>query len=98
MKQRGRNSNYPDEIQTWRKGERVPEWLSNVAAIVGIDDKKGSYILDTIPNSAGGFEIKESSGTNVLVRVAKVEDYVCYGDGKIFTLNPIQLNLLYNVI
>lgn len=97
MKQKGKNSNYPEEIQTWRKGERVPEWLSNVAAIVGLDDGKNSYILDTIPNSFGGFEIKESSGKNVLVSVSRAEDYVCYGDGKIFTLNPIQLNLLYDV-
>ena len=95
MKQKGRNDKYPKEIEIWRSGEKVPEWLLNVAQIVGIDESFGTYILGTNKLSSGGYEIKDSSGQGVLVHVWNDDDFVCYGDGKIFSLSPKQLKLLY---
>ncbi len=95
MKQKGQNSNYPQEISIWKMGEKVPEWLSNVAQILGIDDANDTYILGINRLSKGGYEIKDSSGQNVLVRVWNDDNYVCYGDGRFFSLSPTQLKLLY---
>ena len=96
MKQKGRNDRYPRTIQTWRKGEVVPEWLSDIAKIAGLVGKSGNPSLDVIPITSGGYQIRDSSGTGILISVSNERDYVCRGDdGKLFTLSPTQLKLLY---
>lgn len=95
MIQKGRNYNFPESIQIWRKGEKVPEWLSDRACITSIDMKLG-YNLKYRNTTTGGYEILDSSGIDVLVRSKNIDDYICLGDnGKIFSLSPKQLNLLY---
>lgn len=95
-KQRGYNSLFPNEIEVWKYGEEVPEWLSDRARIKFVDGY-GNAILDLIDNTKGGYEIKDSSGTSVLARTTSREDYICFekSSGTIFSLTPIQLKLLY---
>ena len=95
MIQKGRNNNYPESIKTWKRGDKVPEWLSDRAFIVSIDLNNG-YNLKYRNITTGGYEILDSSGVDVLVKVASQNDYVCFGNnGKIFSLSPKQLKLLY---
>lgn len=95
MIQKGRNNNYPESIRIWRRGEKVPEWLSDKAFISSIDIKTG-YNLRYRNTTTGGYEILDSSGINVLVSVRNQSDYVCLGDnGRFFSLSPKQLKLLY---
>ena len=95
MIQKGRNNSYPQTIQVWRRGELVPEWLSDRACIVSIDLNTG-YSLRYRDTVSGGYEILDSSGIDVLVRTERKEDYICFGDnGKIFSLSPKQIKLLY---
>ena len=44
FRQTGENEAYPKEIITWRKGDEVPEWLSDIARIKSYD--QGKKILD----------------------------------------------------
>ena len=95
MIQKGRNNNYPESIKTWRRGEKVPEWLSDRAYISSIDINIG-YNLKYRNTTTGGYEILDSSGIDVLVRAENKDDYICLGNnGKIFSLSPKQLKLLY---
>lgn len=94
MKQRGRNEKYPDEIKTWRLGEPVPSWLSDVARVKEIKDD-GSVVIDLrIADNDNGFEIIDPEN-RILVKTKSNSDFICYGDRKIFTINENQLNLLY---
>ena len=95
MIQKGRNNLYPQSIRIWKRGEKVPEWLSDRAFITSIDLKNG-YNLKYRETTTGGYEILDSSGVNVLIRTIGREDYVCLGDnGRIFSLSPKQVKLLY---
>lgn len=95
MIQKGRNHDFPESIQIWKKGEKVPEWLSDRACIVSINMNTG-YNLKYRNTTTGGYEILDSSGINVLVRAGSKDDYICKGDnGKFFSLSPKQLKLLY---
>ena len=93
--QRGRNDLYPKTIKIWQRGNKIPEWLSDRACITSINLKNG-YNLKFRNTTNGGYELLDSSGVNVLVQVKNLDNYVCLGDnGKIFSLSPTQLNLLY---
>ena len=95
MIQKGRNNLYPKTIQVWKRGERVPEWLSDRACITSIDSNIG-YNLKYRNTVSGGYEILDSSGVDVLVRAKDQGDYICLGDnGRFFSLSPRQLTLLY---
>lgn len=97
-RQKGENNKYPREIETWKFGELIPEWLSDTAKVLYQDGGTGEIHLDTTPLNTGGFEIKDSGGIGVLVKVMHKEDFVCRDLIKrapLFTLTPIQLNLLY---
>ena len=95
MLQRGRNDKYPKIIETWGIGEKVPEWLSDNASINFIDGD-GNLFLKTRDLSNGGKEIIASDGINVLVRLNTKDSKLCYAKGyPIFSLRPIQLELLY---
>ena len=94
--QRGENKNYPNQISTWRLGEKIPEWLSDQAKIKFIDGE-GNLTLDWLETSTGGVEIQDSTGLNVLVRLKTKDSILCFSTdtNKIFSLTPIQYNLLY---
>lgn len=95
MIQKGRNSSYPQTIEVWKRGEKVPEWLSDKACITSIDLKNG-YNLKFRNTTDGGYELFDSSGIGILIRVKDKNDYICLGDdGKFLSLSPKQLNLLY---
>ena len=94
--QRGENKNYPYQITTWKIGEKIPEWLSDQAKVKFIDGE-GNLTLDWLETSTGGLEIQDSSGLNVLTRLKTKDSILCYSSGtnKIFSLTPVQFNLLY---
>lgn len=95
MVQRGMNNLYPEKIKTWRIGEKIPEWLSDNARILSIDED-GNVKLDTYDLSSGGIAIKNSSGIGSLIELKTPDSIVCYSPGKnIFSLKPEQLELLY---
>ena len=98
LKQKGRNNKYPDEIWTWRLGEIVPEWLSDIAKVSYLEGQDGNIQLEIVSSSTGGYELKESSGLIVLVKARGREDFICMGTDKrsIFSLSPLKLKLLYN--
>ena len=95
MIQRGRNDKYPEKIETWKKGQRVPEWLSDRAKIELVDLGNEDKILKMTNLSSGGYELYDASGKNVLTRVPEENGYVCFGDSKIFSLSQRELELLY---
>lgn len=92
--QRGRNDKYPRNIETWRYGEPVPEWMSDVCKVKFID-ALGNITLDYRETNTGGLEFISSAGDRTIISVGTKEDYVCWGDSRLFTLRPIQLDLLY---
>ena len=99
-RQYGNNSNYPEEIETWRWGDKIPEWISDKAKVTFIDGD-GNITLETRETNTGGIEISNSSGTDILLKLGSKSDIVCkniVGDSDIFVLSPIQLKLLYKLI
>lgn len=96
--QKGRNDNYPVKIETWMYGETVPEWLSDKAKVVAIDEGTGNPMLDMIETTTGGYELKNSDGISALVKTNDRYDYVCHDPvtDKIFSLSKLQISLLYN--
>jgi hypothetical protein len=97
--QRGYNDKYPYEIVAWRIGEKVPQWLSDIAMIGAIDERTGNLHIATRDTKTGGIEILESSGRTSLVTTTSREDYVCKSIktiGGVFSLTPTQFSLLYD--
>ncbi len=94
-KQRGRNNKYPETIETWRLGEKVPSWLSNVCAVKEVDGRNGDMKLD-IRETDEGYELIASGVNQILVKVSSKEDYICFGDSRVFSLTPKQIELLYD--
>lgn len=76
-RQKGYNCLWPWEIETWRIGEKVPEWLSDIALVEFIDGE-GNITLRTRSISNGGYEILQAGIDKAitLVRVNKKEDFV----------------------
>lgn len=95
--QTGKNDAWPKEIEIWKLGDPIPEWLSDQGKISFVDGE-GNLTLETHETSSGGLEIVGSSGTGALVVMRDKKDYVAYGEGKIFSLSDIQLNLLYKPV
>ena len=93
-KQRGRNDKYPEVIETWKIGERVPVWLSDRAKVKFIDGN-GDVTLDRRDRGDGSFEIIGASGVQILVTVSERSGVVCFGGGRIFSLRERQLEILY---
>ena len=92
--QRGRNNKYPEKIETWKIGEKVPIWLSDRARIKFIDGN-GNMTLDRRDRGDGSYEIIEASGIQTLVTVKERNGVVCFGDGRVFSLRERQLEILY---
>lgn len=98
-KQSGRNDAYPDEIETWKFGENIPDWISDICKVKFID-AEGNMTLDTRDTNTGGVEIISSDGARVAIKLNNKSDIVCYCSKtkKIFVLTPIQLSLLYKEV
>ncbi len=99
-KQYGYNSKYPNKIEIWRWGEKVPEWISDKAKVTFIDGE-GNITLESRDINTGGVEIMSSSGTDVFIKLESKSDIVCKDtedSNNIIVLSPIQLNLLYEPI
>lgn len=113
-KQRGYNCAWPYEIETWKWGEKIPEWLSDKAGIEFMDGE-GNITLKTRNLSKGGVEILEAGSSQALVRLESKEDLVYISLPRIglpeippeFSPTPFhtiksisltQLNLLYEPI
>lgn len=95
MTQRGMNDRYPDKIETWKLGDKIPEWLSDKAQIVFIDGE-GNLTLNIRNLNSGGKEIIGSDGKSILVKLDTPKSQVCYSPKKpIFSLRPEQIDLLY---
>ena len=95
-KQRGRNIKYPEKINYWIYGKLpVPEWLSDITRIKGVNAETGEAILDMKKTNTGGYELTESGGNRTIIKTKSMEDYVCFGNGTLFSLTPNQFNLLY---
>lgn len=98
-KQRGQNSEYPNEIDTWKWGEDVPEWLSDISKIAAVDSVTSKVQLEILPTNTGGFSLRDSSGRDTLITVNSKKDYICreadIKESKLFVLSPLQLKLLY---
>lgn len=95
--QRGENDKYPKEITTWDLKETIPEWLIDKAKVKFVDGN-GNVTLETKELTSGGFEIIDSTGTSILVKLENKMDKVCIDfnlKGPIFSLTENQLNLLY---
>ena len=93
-RQRGRNSKYPDEVEVWKLGEKVPEWLSDRAKVRFIDGE-GNVTLDRRDRGDGSYEIIEAAGIQTLVTVTERTGFVCFGEGRVFSLRERQLEILY---
>lgn len=88
----GRNEKYPEQIETWKKGEPLPAWISDNCKIIAME---GTTLIPWYRNVVGGgYEIVRENG-QALVSTKSDEDYVCLGNGKIFSLTPKQMGLLY---
>lgn len=94
--QAGENKEYPESVLVWKVGDKVPEWLSDRAKVKFID-ADGNITLETTDTTSGGLEIHDTSGTGSLVKLKKKTDLVCCGDGRIFSLSPVQFGLLYKL-
>lgn len=88
----GRNEKYPEQIETWKRGEELPSWISDNCKIIRIE---GTSLIPEIRGVlGGGFEIVRETG-QALVSTKSDDDYVCFGNGRIFSLTERQLKFLY---
>lgn len=98
--QKGYNPKYPREILVWKRGDFVPEWLSNRVKISALDVNTGSPIPEYRKNGwENGYALMDSGGVSIAISVPDSDDFICFEEstGRLFSLNPRQLNLLYNV-
>lgn len=97
--QGGENEKYPKEVDIWTLQDPVPEWLSDAAKVKFVDGD-GNLTLDFVETSNGGIDIIDSSGNERLVNLVSKKSIVCHStsSGSIFSLTPIQFNLLYKII
>ena len=100
-KQRGQNDTCPGEVTTWKYGDDVPEWLSDIAKVASIDNNTHRISLETRETNTGGFEILDSSGQHVLVRLDSKTDILCRDISSevkgitLFSMTPRQFDLIY---
>lgn len=97
-KQTGKNVLYPKEIETWRLGEELPEWLLNICK-VEYDKETDGFKPVIQPGVKGGYVLLESGNTaKVLVCATKDSDYIAK-DTKSYRLYVISergLELMYS--
>ena len=93
--QRGFNIDWPEKIlDTWKRGEIIPEWLSDRAnvTIMSSDGIKNIEIRET---SSGGYEIVDSGKIGVLVSLKNSDWFVAWDGKRILSISPDQLEFLY---
>lgn len=93
LKQWGFNPDYPDPAETWKPGEKVPEWLSDNAKVAGFNSD-GSIMLDTYTDKEGKVHIRDTYRPIDLV-VIPMEHLLVYGNGLMKVISPEQLEFLY---
>ena len=68
-RQKGYNILWPWEIEVWKLGDPVPEWLGDRARVKWIDGE-GNLTLDLDYTSSGGYNIKAAGiGQDDIVKV-----------------------------
>lgn len=75
--QKGYNCLWPYEIEVWKWGKPVPEWLSDQAGITFIDGE-GNITLKTRELSGGGIEILQAGSNEALVRLKNIGTDMVY--------------------
>jgi len=99
-KQRGNNDKYPLEVLTWKLGEDVPDWLSDLAKIGAMDANTNKVSLETRNTNQGGYELLDSSGQGILLKTKNKTDLICKDTkksaGGLFVLSLVQFNLIYD--
>ena len=97
--QSGHNGKYPRLIEPCTRGEEVPEWLSDIAKVGAIDGTTNKVFLECRDLNNGGYELLDSSGQSSLIKTTSKVDLICRELGKrggrLFTLTPSQLKLMY---
>lgn len=73
--QKGYNCLWPYEIETWRWGEPIPEWISDRAGIEWVDGE-GNLTLKTRGLIGGGIEILKSGSSEALIRLKDLRELV----------------------
>lgn len=96
-KQRGKNNKFPYIIEAWKKGDPVPEWLSDRAKVSSIDNSGQPNIQTNNIVGGSGYEIIGSDGKSLVI-TKNIDDYVCLGDKRIFALTKVQFDLMYDSI
>jgi hypothetical protein len=84
-------------VETWKYSDPVPEWLSDRAKINAIDSNTGNPLIDITETNTGGYEVKDSTGRDILFRTKNRNDLVCFCSktNRIFVLTSIQAHLIY---
>ena len=95
VRQKGNNPKYPKEIEYWKFGQSVPEWLSDNAKVKFIDGE-GNITLD-FKETNTGLDLPDSSGKSILLRLTGKDDYICMGDNIIFSLTKKQFKILFGL-
>ena len=92
---------FPGRVTTWKYGDDVPEWLSDIAKVASIDNNTHRISLETRETNTGGFEILDSSGQHVLARLDSKTDILCRDISSevkgitLFSMTPRQFDLIY---
>ena len=96
LKQWGHNPNFPEIAETWKVGERVPEWLSDQAKVSGFDPTGGILLETHTDQSTGKIHIKDTYRPIDLIVLDSKDHIVIYGKGyPLKALSPIQVDMIY---
>lgn len=97
-KQKGENLKYPEKIEIWKRDDKVPEWLSDRAKVININEK--GEIQIAIVDWKNSFDIISNSGNEKLVQTKTKDSIICFDsiNNNIFSLTQKQFNLLYKEI
>lgn len=96
LKQWGHNPNFPEIAETWRFGEKVPEWLSDQAKIAGFDSTGGLLLETYTDQGTGKIHIKDTYRPTDLIVLDSKDHFVIYGKGfPLKVLSPEQIDMIY---
>jgi hypothetical protein len=94
LKQWGYNPSYPIEAESWKFGEPVPGWLSDVARVLGFNSD-GGIILETYKDASGKIHIKDTYRPIDIFVLPNEDAMIIYGEGKRLVIDETKLDLLY---
>lgn len=94
--QKGWNDAYPEKVEVWCLGiYPVPDWIVSNCKISSLTGD-GDPVPEFRRNDNGGYELISSANQSIVfVRTNKMDDFICYGDNKVFSLTRKQFDLLY---